>query len=63
MVQVLKEICFQVAVRLVAGGQVVYLKYLPEEPTPVGTITVSDIDADHGMAVELRDARKTSSRR
>ena len=31
----------------------VYLKYLPEEPTPVDTITISDIDAEQGMEVEL----------
>ena len=30
-----------------------YLKYLPEIPTPVDTITVSDIDAEQGMVVEL----------
>ena len=30
-----------------------YLKYLPEEPTPAATITVSDIDAEKGIEVEL----------
>ena len=30
-----------------------YLKYLPEEPTPADTITVSDIDAEKGIEVEL----------
>ena len=30
-----------------------YLKYLPEEPTPADTITISDIDADSGIEVEL----------
>jgi hypothetical protein len=53
VVQVLKEICFQSRCALWLEDNVVYIKYLPEEPTPVGTITVSDIDADKGMAVEL----------
>jgi hypothetical protein len=34
------------------------LKYLPEEPTPVDTITVSDIDAEHGVEVELTETEK-----
>ena len=32
---------------------VVYLKYLPEEPTPVDSLTVSDMDAERGVEIEL----------
>jgi hypothetical protein len=53
VVQVLKEICFQARCALHLEDNVVYLTYLPEEPTPVDTITVSDIDADAGIQVDL----------
>jgi hypothetical protein len=56
-VQVLKEICFQSRCAFWLEDNVVFLKYLPEEPTPVaapvGTITVGDMDADKGIEVEL----------
>ncbi len=53
VVEVLKEICFQSRCAFWLEDNVVYLKYLPEVPTPVDTITVSDIDAEQGMEVEF----------
>ena len=52
-IQVLQEIAFQARCALWISNGVFYLKYLPEEPTPAGTITVSDIDAEQGIEVEL----------
>ncbi len=51
-IQVLQEIAFQARCAIWINNGVFYLKYLPEEPTPVDTITVSDIDAE-GVQVEL----------
>lgn len=51
-IQVLQEIAFQARCAIWIKSGVFYLKYLPEEPTPVDTITVSDIDAE-GVQVEL----------
>jgi hypothetical protein len=58
VLDVLKEIAFQVRCAVWIENQIVYLKYLPEEPTPVDTITVSDIDAEHGVEVELTETEK-----
>lgn len=52
-IQVLQEIAFQARCAIWLSNGVFYLKYLPEEPTPAGTITVSDIDAERGIEVEL----------
>ena len=49
----LKDVAFQARCALWVSDETVYLKYLPEEPTPVDTITVSDIEADKGVEVEL----------
>ena len=53
VVEVLKEIAFQSRCAFWLEDNVVYLKYLAEAPTPVDTITVSDIDAEQGMEVEF----------
>ena len=53
VVQTLREIAFQARCAIWFSEGVVYLRYLPEEPTPVGTITESDIDAEKGVVVEL----------
>jgi hypothetical protein len=53
IIAVLQEIAFQARCALWIDNGVVYLKYLPEEPTPAATITVSDIDAENGIEVEL----------
>jgi len=50
---VLQEIAFQARCALWISNGTFYIKYLPEEPTPDGTITVSDIDAEAGLEVEL----------
>ena len=52
-VQLLQEIAFQARCALWISDGTFYLKYLPEEPTPADTITISDIDADSGIEVEL----------
>jgi hypothetical protein len=52
-VQLLQEIAFQARCALWISDGAFYLKYLPEEPTPADTITISDIDADSGIEVEL----------
>ena len=52
-IQVLQEIAFQARCALWISNGVFYLKYLPEEPTSADTITVSDIDAERGIEVEL----------
>ena len=49
----LQEIAFQARCAIWISNGVFYLKYLPEEPTPADTITVSDIDAEKGIEVEL----------
>ncbi|MEN6367683.1 MAG: hypothetical protein ABFC88_12805 [Thermoguttaceae bacterium] len=54
--QLLQEIAFQSRCALWLSNGVFYIQYLPEEPTPDptdGTITVSDLDADAGVEVEL----------
>jgi hypothetical protein len=52
-IQALEEIAFQARCAIWLSNGVFYLKYLPEEPTPAGTITISDIDAEKGIEVEL----------
>lgn len=52
---VLKEIAFQSRCAFWLEDNVIHLKYLPEEPAAVDTITVSDIDADEGIEVSLTD--------
>jgi len=51
--QVLQEIAFQARCALWISNGVFYIKYLPEEPAADSTITVSDLDADQGIEVEL----------
>jgi hypothetical protein len=53
VVETLREIAFQARCAIWFADGVVYLQYLPEEPTAVDTITESDIDADSGIVVEL----------
>ena len=52
-VQILQEIAFQARCALWLSNGKFYIKYLPEEPDSVDTITVSDIDAESGVQVEL----------
>jgi hypothetical protein len=51
--QVLQEIAFQARCAIWLDNGVFSMKYLPEEPTADSTITVSDLDADAGVEVEL----------
>ncbi len=51
--ETLQEIAFQARCALWLSNGVFYIKYLPEEPTSDGTITLSDLDADGGVEVEL----------
>jgi hypothetical protein len=55
VLQVLKDIAFQCRCAVWIENEVVYLTYLPEPPTPVDTITVSDIDSEHGMEIASTD--------
>lgn len=50
---VLQEIAFQARCALWLSNGVFYIKYLPEEPSSDDTITVSDIDAENSVEVEL----------
>ncbi len=50
---VLQEIAFQARCALWLSNGTFYIKYLPEEPSSDETITVSDIDAEEGLTVEL----------
>jgi len=52
-VEVLQDIAYQARCALWISNGVVYLKYLPEEPDSIDTITVSDIDAEQSVRVEL----------
>jgi hypothetical protein len=52
-IEVLENIAFQSRCAIWISNGVFYLKYLPEQPTPADTITVSDIDAETGIEVEL----------
>ena len=51
--QLLQEIAYQARCALWISNGVFYIKYLPEEPDADDTITVSDLDADSGVEVEL----------
>lgn len=51
--QVLQEIAYQARCALWLSNGVFYIKYLPEEPDADDDITVSDLDADSGVEVEL----------
>lgn len=52
-VQILQEIAFQARCALWLNNGKFYIKYLPDEPDSDGTISVSDIDAETGVQVEL----------
>jgi len=52
-VGVLQDIAYQARCALWISNGVFYIKYLPEEPTAVATITESDIDAEKGITTEL----------
>ena len=51
--QVLQEIAYQARCALWISNGKFYIKYLPEEPVAADIITVSDVDADKGVEVEL----------
>ena len=53
VIQTLRDIAFQARCGIWFADGVVYLRYLAEEPTPVDTISESDIDAERGVIVEL----------
>ena len=50
---VLQEIAFQARCALWLSNGTFYIKYLPEEPDSDSTITVSDLDAETGVELEL----------
>jgi len=50
---VLQELAFQARCALWLSNGVFYIKYLPEEPTSDGTVTLSDLDADAGVNVDF----------
>ncbi len=50
---VLQEIAFQARCALWLSNGKFYIKYLPEEPTSDSTISLTDLDADMGVEVEL----------
>jgi hypothetical protein len=52
-VQVLQDIAFQARCALWLSNGKFYIKYLPEEPDSVDTITESDVDAEAGIKTEL----------
>ncbi len=52
-VQILQEIAFQARCALWISNGKFFIKYLPEEPDSIDTITVSDIDAESGVQTEL----------
>jgi hypothetical protein len=52
-VEVLQDIVFQARCALWLSNGKFYIKYLPEEPAAVDTITESDIDAEAGIKTEL----------
>ena len=53
LLEVLQEIAFQARCALWLSNGTFYIKYLPEEPSSDSTITVSDLDAETGVEVEL----------
>jgi hypothetical protein len=52
-IQVLQEIAFQARCAIWINNGVFYLKYLPKLPSADDTITVSDVDAEKGIVVDL----------
>jgi len=52
-IEVLQEIAFQARCALWLSNGKFYIKYLPEEPTSDATITVSDLDSETGVDLEL----------
>lgn len=52
-VEILQDIAYQARCALWLSNGTFYIKYLPEEPTAVDTITESDIDAEKGITTEL----------
>lgn len=52
-IDVLKEIAFQARCAIWLNNGTFFLKYLPEEPVSDSTITVSDIDHEAGVELEL----------
>lgn len=52
-VEMLQDIAFQARCALWLSNGKFYIKYLPEEPAAVDTITESDIDAEEGIKTEL----------
>jgi hypothetical protein len=53
IVEVLKDIAFQARCAVWISNGVVYLKYLAEEPTADDSITLSDMDSEVGIELEL----------
>ena len=53
VINVLQDIAFQACCRLWIENRVVYIAYLPQRPAAVDTITLSDIEADGSVEVEL----------
>lgn len=53
IITVLQEIAYQARCALWLNNGVFHLRYLPEEPEPVDTITESDIDAESGAVVSF----------
>lgn len=51
--EVLQEIAFQARCALWLSNGTFYIKYLPEEPTSDDTITVTDLDAETGVVLEM----------
>lgn len=52
-VEILQDIAYQARCALWLSNGTFFIKYLPEEPTAVDTITESDIDAEKGITTEL----------
>ena len=51
--EVLQEIAFQARCALWLSNGKFFIKYLPEDPTSDETITVSDLDAEAGISLEM----------
>jgi len=52
-IDVLQEMAYQARCALWISNGVFYIKYLPEEPAVDDTVTVSDLDAESGVEVDL----------
>ena len=53
IIQVLQEIAFQSRCAIWLDDDVFKMSYLPEVPSPVDSITISDIDAENGVEISL----------